>query len=163
MTQTAPETPAATERPRIPSDSTFGARLALVRQMMGWGNVAEAAKECGLPVDSWRHWERDNMEPRRLVTIALAIATRANVDIDWLVYGPVKPGRQLSVEYPAKRDPLAARIVKPVVANGEPAHGDFRRRRPKEGLAYSDTQRQRQRRTVSSANHTAPITRGSVA
>jgi len=127
--------------------------------MMGWGNVAEAAKECGLPVDSWRHWERDNMEPRRLVTIALAIATRANVDLDWLVYGPVKPGRQLSVNNPYSRDPLMARIVKPVVANGEIVHGDGRRRRP----VASDSRPTRIRQTVSAANYTATISRGSVA
>jgi hypothetical protein len=71
-----------------PDDSTFGARLALIRQKMGWGNIAKAAKECGVPTDSWRNWEVDGREPHRLVTIAMAIATRTRVNLDWLVYGP---------------------------------------------------------------------------
>ena len=82
----------------VADDSTFGARLALIRQRMQWGNVAEAARECGLPVDSWRHWERDNMEPRRLVTIAMAIATRTRCDLNWLLYGPTKATHQQRAE-----------------------------------------------------------------
>lgn len=68
--------------------STFGARLALIRQHMGWGNIAKAAKECGVPTDSWRNWEVDGREPHRLITIAVAIATKTGCDLDWLVYGP---------------------------------------------------------------------------
>lgn len=30
----------------IPQDDTFGARLALLRQAMGWSNVQEAAEAC---------------------------------------------------------------------------------------------------------------------
>lgn len=74
--------------PWTPDDSTFGARLALIRQRMRWGNVAKAAKECGVPTDSWRNWEVDGREPHRLVTIAITIATRTGCDLDWLVYGP---------------------------------------------------------------------------
>jgi hypothetical protein len=68
--------------------STFGARLALVRQHMGWGNVKTAAEKCGLPVESWRNWERDGVEPRRLTTIAMTIASVAGCDYLWLVHGP---------------------------------------------------------------------------
>lgn len=68
--------------------STFGARLALIRQRMGWGNIAKAAKECGVPTDSWRNWEVDGREPHRMVTIAMTIATKTGCDLDWLVYGP---------------------------------------------------------------------------
>jgi hypothetical protein len=71
-----------------PDDSSFGARLALVRQRMGWGNVKEAAKECGIPAESWRRWERDGIVPNRLTTICMAIATRTRCDVDWLVWGP---------------------------------------------------------------------------
>lgn len=76
----------------VPDASTFGARLALVRQRMGWGNVKRAAEECGLPVQSWRTWERDGVTPNRLVTIAMAIATRTGADYLWLVHGPARGG-----------------------------------------------------------------------
>lgn len=70
--------------------STFGARLALIRQRMGWGNVAEAAKAVGIPVASWRNWERDNREPHRLTMVAKQIATATGCDYYWLVHGPVE-------------------------------------------------------------------------
>jgi len=97
MTQTPHQTEALPDA-WVADDSTFGARLALIRQRMQWGNVAEAARECGLPVDSWRHWERDNMEPRRLVTIAMAIATKTGCDLNWLLYGPTKALHQQRAE-----------------------------------------------------------------
>jgi len=101
ITATQPRTPGWT-----PDDTTFGARLALVRQRMGWGNIAKAAKECGVPVDSWRNWEVDGREPHRLVTISMAIATRTGCDLDWLVYGPVRGDA-----VPSGRYGLEARIV----------------------------------------------------
>lgn len=83
---------------------------------------------CGLPPESWRRWERDGLEPRRMVTIALTIATRTGVDIDWLVYGPSKPGVQ----------PIARYLTIETLANPEPhraleprllvRHGDGRRK-----------------------------------
>ncbi len=76
-----------------PDDSTFGARLALVRQRMGWGNVKEAATECGLPPESWRTWERDNVVPRRVVEIAALIAEKTGCDYGWLLAGPSLKGR----------------------------------------------------------------------
>lgn len=130
MTTSAGTTPPA---PWVPDTSTFGARLALVRQKMGWGNVKVAAQQCGVPVESWRNWERDGMEPRRLVTIAMAIATRTGVDVDWLVYGPngktIQVGGQVSSNYLS--DPLAPRIVAPIGRKPEVSvvHGDDRRRR----------------------------------
>ena len=69
-------------------DSTFGARLALIRQHMAWGNVKEAATACGIPAESWRTWERDGVTPRRLVEIAGIIADRTGCDFGWLVAGP---------------------------------------------------------------------------
>jgi hypothetical protein len=76
------------EAPWTADASTFGARLALIRQRMGWGNVKTAADQCGLPVESWRNWERDGIEPRRLNTIAMTIATVTGCDYLWLVHGP---------------------------------------------------------------------------
>lgn len=78
-------------------DSTFGARLALVRQRMGWGNVKEAAVNCGVPTESWRTWERDGVEPRRIVEIAATIADRTGCDYGWLLTGPrLREGRVLT-------------------------------------------------------------------
>ena len=68
--------------------STFGARLALIRQHMGWGNVADAAKACGVPVASWRNWERDNRAPRQITLIAKQISTATGCDYLWLLLGP---------------------------------------------------------------------------
>lgn len=76
-------------RPWIPTDETFAARLALIRQRMGWGNVAEAAMACGVPVASWRNWERDGREPRRVVEVAQLIANRTGCDFMWLVAGRI--------------------------------------------------------------------------
>lgn len=70
------------------SDATFAARLALVRQHMGWGNITEAAKACDVPTESWRNWERDGMEPRRIRTVAQKIATVTGCDFLWLLLGP---------------------------------------------------------------------------
>lgn len=68
-------------------DSTFGARLALIRQRMAWGNVKEAAVACGLPPESWRTWERDNVAPRRVVEVAAIISEKTGCDFGWLLAG----------------------------------------------------------------------------
>jgi hypothetical protein len=86
-------TATAQPAPWIPDDSTFGARLALVRQRMGWGNVKEAALACGEAPESWRTWERDNVNPRKLIEICRRIATRTGCDYGWLVDGPALAGR----------------------------------------------------------------------
>jgi hypothetical protein len=88
-TTAKPEPPA----PWIPTDSTFGARLALIRQHMAWGNVKEAALACGLPPESWRTWERDGVEPRGLTRIARQISNAVGCDYGWLVGGPALSGR----------------------------------------------------------------------
>lgn len=72
--------------PWAPDDSTFGARLALVRQHMRW-NAAEAARECGINADSWRLWE-EGRRPRDLMQTAQAIAARTGCDFRWLIMGP---------------------------------------------------------------------------
>lgn len=60
----------------------------MVRQRMGWGNVKEAALACGVPVESWRNWERDGARPRNLVDVAEQIAERTGCDFYWLLVGP---------------------------------------------------------------------------
>lgn len=131
-----------------PSLDSFGTRLAVVRQKMGW-NVKEAAIACGLPPENWRRWEQTGLEPRRMVTIAMAIATRTRVDLDWLVYGPdgkaANPqptGEQLTRWY--ARDPLAPRAVR---------HGDDRRRprdsRPSTRTGRNPSPSRHRERTVS--------------
>lgn len=81
------QTTAATTTGWRPDDSTFGARLAMVRQRMAWGNVKEAATACGLPAESWRTWERDNVQPRNIVEVAALIAERTRCDYGWLLAG----------------------------------------------------------------------------
>lgn len=118
------------ETPWIPAVESFGARLALVRQRMGWTNVKEAATACGLPAENWRRWERGESEPRRLVTIAMTIATRTGCDYLWLVHGPARGGMRPTTGYapgvrvlarigdepngPARRDIHRATPTRPV-------------------------------------------------
>ena len=71
----------------VPVVDNFGARLALVRQRMSWGNVKEAAESCGLPVQSWRNWERDNGQPRDIVKAAQRISAVSGVNYYWLLDG----------------------------------------------------------------------------
>jgi len=79
-TTTAPE-PVAW----IPRDDSFGARLALVRQRMGWDNK-QASLECGLPQSSWLRYESGSL-PRDFVTVASKISKRTGVDAMWLMTG----------------------------------------------------------------------------
>lgn len=72
----------------IPDVATFGARLALVRQAMGWGNVKQAAQLCGIAVETWRTWERDGVEPKSLVSACMKISGVTGVDYRWLALGP---------------------------------------------------------------------------
>ncbi len=76
----------------IPDDSVFAARLAKVRNRMGW-NAKEAAVECGLPPQSWRNWEAGK-GPRDVVRVSRQISERTGVSLEWLVFGEV--GRQMS-------------------------------------------------------------------
>ena len=90
----------------VPTDDTFGARLALIRQRMKWGNVKEAAVACGLPPESWRTWERDGVAPRRVVEIAGLIAERTGCDYVWLLTGR-SDGQVNHPRVPSKGYPLA--------------------------------------------------------
>jgi len=73
----------------IPSTSTFGARLALVRWKMGW-NLKEASLACGLTQNSWQQWEAGSM-PRNLVDAVGKIATHTGVNRNWLMFGEGDP------------------------------------------------------------------------
>jgi len=149
MTQTIPATQEAAAW--VPDDSTFGARLALIRQRMGW-NIAEAARECGVNTESWRLWEQAGREPRQLVTICMAIATRTGVDVDWLIKGPsaasLRARAELTVWY--ARDVINPPKVDTSVREGrvvaQVGHGDFRRK-PSGGTSNNHvTGRDRQNR-----------------
>lgn len=70
----------------IPSDDTFGARLAMVRQRFGW-NMKEAALACGLPQNSWLDWETRGRTPRNLADVAQKIRERTGADDYWLMTG----------------------------------------------------------------------------
>lgn len=125
MTQ-APEQ--STAKGWRPDDSTFGARLALVRQRMGWGNVREAAVACGIPPESWRTWERDNVAPRRLVEMATLIANRTGCDFYWLIAGdgPSTKGRSAHIVRPVSATPVTRPFgPKP---EGVPRPGSSKRR-----------------------------------
>ena len=113
----------------IPDDSTFGARLALIRQRLGWGNVKEAAEACGIPVQSWRTWERDGVEPRGLTRIARQISDRTGCHYGWLVGGPDLAGIASTrttdrKSRPAKRTTAPSRPKRDNRPSGQP--GDRR-------------------------------------
>jgi transcriptional regulator with XRE-family HTH domain len=78
-------------------DSTFGARLALVRQRMQW-NIKEAARECGIPAASWGTWETGAM-PRRYTEMCRLIAERTGCDFGWLALGPAGKDRPAIAHY----------------------------------------------------------------
>lgn len=65
--------------------STFGSRLAQIRQAKGW-NVKQAADACGLPDQSWHNWE-DGRSPRDLTAVAQKIAKAVPCHYVWLMTG----------------------------------------------------------------------------
>jgi hypothetical protein len=90
-------------------DSTFGARLALIRIRMDW-NVKEAARSCEVPAASWRTWERDGVTPRRVVDIAKTISDVTGCDYLWLLTGS-KTGHRISGVTERYRPPIIPRQV----------------------------------------------------
>jgi hypothetical protein len=76
----------AVERGWVPSDESFSARLALVRNRLGW-NMKEAALACGLPPSSWMHWESDGKHPRNYTDVCQTISARTGADYAWLALG----------------------------------------------------------------------------
>lgn len=104
------------QAPWIPTDATFGARLAMIRHARQW-NLKEAAAACGVPHTSWRQWELDGMEPRRITAIARQIAGAAGCDYLWLLLGPERSDGPEPTDRDLRRDPridpLAPRVVAP--------------------------------------------------
>ena len=74
----------------VPSAAAFAARLALIRNKLGW-NVKEAATSCDLPPQSWRNWE-DGTRPQDYAQVCQRIATRTGVSLTWLAWGPEEGG-----------------------------------------------------------------------
>jgi hypothetical protein len=104
----------------VPDLTSFGARLALVRQHVGWGNVKQAAEACGIPPETWRSWERDGMTPRSYMNACMKIAGVTQVDLNWLAVGPAgapAAGAAAPVEAthgytPLKHDPRVVATIK---------------------------------------------------
>jgi hypothetical protein len=67
-------------------DDTFGARLALVRQHMGW-NITQAAIACGQNEETWRGWEKFHRSPRQIQKVARRIAEATGCSYSWLMLG----------------------------------------------------------------------------
>jgi DNA-binding XRE family transcriptional regulator len=86
---------------------TFPARLAVVRNRMGW-NAKEAALACGLPAQSWRNWEAGT-RPHDYIQVCEKIAARTGANLEWLVgVGPFgtsqTPNPGLNREYAGVND-----------------------------------------------------------
>lgn len=92
-------------------DSTFGARLALVRQRMSW-NIKEAARECGVPAASWGTWENGAM-PRRYTEICRLISGRTGCDFGWLALGPQSTGARTTHGYSTVTAPPPGHMDRP--------------------------------------------------
>jgi transcriptional regulator with XRE-family HTH domain len=103
--------PANTGQGWTVDDSTFGARLALVRQRMQW-NIKEAARECGIPAASWGTWENGAM-PRRYTEMCRLIAERTGCDYGWLVLGPQSSSALTTHGYSTVTEPSPAHIDRP--------------------------------------------------
>jgi hypothetical protein len=84
----------------VPEVDTFAARLALIRHTMGWYNVELAARECGVPKESWRHWEKGRSTPRPnlLFVTVRKISKRTGIDFGWIYGGDTMIGETPSDE-----------------------------------------------------------------
>lgn len=99
-------------------DSTFGARLALIRQRQGWGNVKEAAIACGIATETWRTWERDGVLPRNYAQVCQRISEATGADHYWLLTGtkssgPPPPARSRHSPLPDECRPIVTRPKPP--------------------------------------------------
>ena len=68
----------------VPTD-TWGTRLAIVRQKMGW-NITEAGRETGITATSWQNWE-NGKGCRQVHKMAAKIARSTGISFTWLVAG----------------------------------------------------------------------------
>lgn len=74
----------------IPGTSSFGARLALVRNYLNL-NVKQAAERAGVDDSSWSMWEQGR-EPRKLLATVAQISEALGCDEYWLLTGRADPG-----------------------------------------------------------------------
>lgn len=74
----------AEELPWVPEDD-FRARLALVRNRMGW-NVKDAGELTGVGDVNWRNWEHGK-HPRNLEEVCRKIAAATGCSYQWLMLG----------------------------------------------------------------------------
>ena len=72
----------------------FGARLTLVRNHMGWGNRAAAARECGFDKGTWSLWETSGVKPRDYAAVCEKIAQRTGCSLFWLMTGRDLPAQR---------------------------------------------------------------------
>lgn len=82
---------------------TFPARLAVVRNRMGW-NAKEAALACGLPQQSWRNWEAGK-RPHDYELVCKKIHERTRCNLGWLMgsrpeTSGIAPGTSATDGYP---------------------------------------------------------------
>lgn len=69
---------------------TWGARLCLIRQQMGW-NVQEAAAACNITRTSWQNWE-DGKGCRNQEEVAAKISAATDASYVWLLTGQMPQG-----------------------------------------------------------------------
>lgn len=100
----------------VPALDTFAARLALVRQRMGW-NIKEAALGCALPPSSWRGWELAGSRPHNYVEVCRAIASATGCDYRWLVDGNFPPPEGALPRLDSNQKPAVLRHLRPVGAS----------------------------------------------
>ena len=106
----------------VPDVSTFGARLALVRQAMGWTNIKEAALACSIAPQTWRNWEAGRFEPRGLVNASMKIAGVTGVDYRWLAVGPDDRPAEVPATPARATGRYLSREHVVAVGAGEPSH-----------------------------------------
>lgn len=85
------------------STSTFGDRLVLARDAMGFGQ-AQLARRMGVKVQTLRNWEEDRSEPR--ANRLQMLAGMLNVSIIWLMTGRGTAPSDRRAEAGARQSPL---------------------------------------------------------
>lgn len=76
---------------------TFPARLAIVRNKLGW-NAKEAALACGFPAQNWRNWEAGK-KPHDYEQVCQQIHERTRVDLRWLMGANPRGGHLVNDGY----------------------------------------------------------------
>lgn len=88
---------------------TFPARLAIVRNRMGW-NAKEAALACGFPAQTWRNWEAGK-KPHDYEGACARISNATGCSLAWLMGGAALSGgpkEEVSANLPSEMSDLVA-------------------------------------------------------